>query len=73
MRANDISEIAKLSTQEKIMLVEDLWDNIRTDNSHIPVPKSHQDELDRRFKKYKSNPENLLSLKELQARIEKRK
>ncbi|GJQ50772.1 MAG: hypothetical protein HKUEN01_31580 [Candidatus Kuenenia stuttgartiensis] len=28
MRASDIPEITKLSTPEKILLVEDLWDSI---------------------------------------------
>jgi putative addiction module component (TIGR02574 family) len=73
MRANDISEIARLSIQEKILLVEDIWDSIRSDQSQVSVPKSHQDELDRRFKRYESNPGNLLSLEELQARVERRK
>ena len=73
MRASDIPEIGKLSTPEKILLVEDLWDSIASDESSVPVPKSHMDELDRRLKKYKSNPGNLLSLEELQARVETRK
>jgi len=38
MRASDIYEIAKLSTPEKILLVEDLWDSIASDESAVPVP-----------------------------------
>ncbi|MGA3118428.1 MAG: addiction module protein [Syntrophobacteraceae bacterium] len=33
MRLNDIPEIARLSTPEKILLLEDLWDSIATDES----------------------------------------
>lgn len=73
MRVKDIPEITKLSTPEKILLVEDLWDNIASDESAVPVPQSHMEELDRRFKRYESAPGNLLSLEELQARIEKRR
>ena len=73
MRARDIPEIIKLSTPEKILLVEDLWDSIALDESAVPVPKSHTEELDRRLKRYESSPGNLLSLEELRARIEKRK
>lgn len=73
MRLSDISEITKLSTPEKILLVEDLWDSIALDESFVvPVPQGHMDELDRRFKKYESAPGSLLSLQELQIRIEKR-
>jgi hypothetical protein len=38
MRVSDISEIKKLSTPEKILLVEDLWDSIASDESAVPVP-----------------------------------
>lgn len=73
MRINYTSEIAKLSMAEKILLVEDLWDIIAEDKSNLPVPQSHIDELDRRLQKYRSNPGNILSIEELQERIEKRK
>ena len=70
MRISDIPEIAKLSAQEKILLVEDIWDSIALDESVVPIPRSHIDELDRRLRMYESAPGNLLPLKELQARIE---
>jgi putative addiction module component (TIGR02574 family) len=73
MKVNDFPEIAKLSAPEKILLVEDLWDSISSDESAVPVPQSHIDELDRRIKKYESAGGRLLSIEELQAKIEKRK
>ena len=73
MRASDIPEITKLSTPEKILLVEDLWDTIASDQSAVPVPQSHIEELDRRLKRYESAPGTLLSLEELRTRIERRK
>jgi putative addiction module component (TIGR02574 family) len=73
MRVKDLPEISKLSASEKILLVEDLWDSISSDESSIPVPESHKAELDRRLKRHESNPGNLLSLDDLQMRIEKRK
>lgn len=73
VRANDIPEITKLSTPEKILLVEDLWDSIASDESIVPVPLSHVEELDRRFERYQSDPGNLLSLEELMVRIERMK
>jgi putative addiction module component (TIGR02574 family) len=38
MRVSDIHEVIKLSTPEKILLVEDLWDSIASDESAVPVP-----------------------------------
>lgn len=73
MRVSDIPEIIKLSTPEKILLVEDLWDSIASNESVIPVPQSHMEELDKRLKSYAYAPGNLLSLEELRTRIERRK
>ena len=73
MHISDIPEITKLSTPEKILLVEDLWDNIASDESVVPVPLSHMDELDKRLKRYELGPGNLLSFEELRTRIESRK
>ncbi len=73
MKVNDFPEIAKLSAPEKILLVEDLWDSISSDESIVAVPQSHIEELDRRRKKYESVGGRLLSIEELQAKIEKRK
>lgn len=73
MRVNDIPEIARLSASEKILLVEDLGDSVASDESRVPVPQSHTEELDRRLQSYASHPGNLLSLEELQTRIAKRK
>ncbi len=72
MRVSDIPDIERLSTPEKILLVEDLWDHIASDESNIPVPQSHKNTLTRRLKNYQSNPGTLLSLDELQERIAKR-
>jgi putative addiction module component (TIGR02574 family) len=73
VRASDIPEIARLSVPEKILLVEDLWDSIATDESAVPMPQSHREELDRRLERYQANPGNLLSFDELQRRIEQGK
>ena len=73
MRVKDIAKIANLSTPEKILLVEDLWDNIVSDESNVSVPQSHSNELDRRLKRYKSNRGTLLSLEELRTRVERGK
>jgi putative addiction module component (TIGR02574 family) len=73
MRIIDIPEIQQLSIPEKIVLVEDLWDSISSDESSLSVPQSHRDELDRRLDAYESHPGDLLSLEELRSRIGKRK
>lgn len=73
MHVNELPEIARLSTPEKILLVEDLWDDIASDASSVPVPESHLAELRKRLMNHRANPGNLLSLKDLQEQIERRK
>ncbi|HSW02265.1 MAG TPA: addiction module protein [Sedimentisphaerales bacterium] len=73
MRVNDIPEIARLSVPERILLLEDLWDSIASDESSVPVPQSHRDELDRRLTQYEKDPGRLLTLDDLRAKIEARR
>ena len=65
MHVDSIPEIGTLSTAEKILLVEDLWDSIAADAEPLPVPQSHLDELERRWERFGSTPGDLLSLEEL--------
>ncbi|MBI5402152.1 MAG: addiction module protein [Ignavibacteriae bacterium] len=69
----DLPEIVKLSIPEKILLLEDMWENIVSDETSVPVPQSHIEVLEKRMKRYESAPGNLLSLHELRSRIERRK
>ncbi len=73
MRATDIPGLDELSGPEKILLVEELWDTIADDESDVPVPDGHLRELDKRRKRHKSNPGKLLTLEELQQRVNARK
>ena len=70
--ATEIPEFAKLSKAEKILFIEDLWDDITKDDSDIAIPNSHKRELDRRLKNHLKSPGKLLTLEELQVNIEKR-
>jgi putative addiction module component (TIGR02574 family) len=73
MQPSDIPEIKKLSIPEKILFLEELWDTIIAKDTEIPVPESHQAELDKRLKRHRSSQGKLLTLEELQARIVGRK
>jgi putative addiction module component (TIGR02574 family) len=73
MHVNDIPEIARLTVPEKILLLEDLWDSIAADESSVPVPQSHREELDRRLAQYEKNSGSLLTLDDLRGRIKARR
>ncbi|MFA7241113.1 MAG: addiction module protein [Sulfuricellaceae bacterium] len=69
MNIIEIPQIATMSTPEKIVFIEDLWDSIATDGRAIPVPENHIRELEKRLARHGSNPDSLLSLQELQQKI----
>jgi len=70
MHVNEIPEIARLTVAEKILLLEDLWDSIAAEESSVPVPQSHREELDRRLAEYGKDPGTLLTLDDLRGRVE---
>jgi putative addiction module component (TIGR02574 family) len=72
MRIDEIPGLARLTVAEKILLLEDLWDSIASDESSVPVPQSHRDELDRRLAEHEKDPGRLLTLDDLRERIEAR-
>jgi putative addiction module component (TIGR02574 family) len=69
VHVSDIPELARLSTAEQILLVEDLWDQIAAEPSKVPVPENHREELDRRHEARRASTGRLLSLEELQDAI----
>ena len=73
MKLTEIPEVAVLSTQEKIVLLEELWDSIRNDQDQIPVPDSHKAELDKRSARHKSFPGEILTVEELRRAVELQK
>ena len=72
MRISELLEIKKLSIPEKILLLEEFWNEIAVQQSKIPVPESHKEELNKRLERFRRDPGNLISLEELKERISKR-
>ncbi|HEY2068017.1 MAG TPA: addiction module protein [Rhizomicrobium sp.] len=69
---NDIRELFKLSVEERIQLVSDLWDSIAADAANLRIAKELQDELERRVAEHEADPSSALDgdevLRDLQAR-----
>ena len=61
-----LQEILRLPVEERLELLEQVWDSIAADQSTIPVPEWHKEELDRRLAD--PNPERL-SWDEVKARF----
>ena len=59
--------IDKLSIDERMHLVEEIWDSIAAEQESLPVPQSHRDELDRRLAAYQANLQAGASWEEVKA------
>jgi putative addiction module component (TIGR02574 family) len=57
--------VLKMPVEQRILLVEDMWDSIRPQSERLPVPESHKRELDRRIEKVKHDPSALLDDRQL--------
>ncbi len=49
------ANIHELPIEERIRLVEDLWDSIAAEQSALPLTEAQQRELDRRLDDYESD------------------
>jgi putative addiction module component (TIGR02574 family) len=65
-----LDEILRLPVEERLSLLEQVWDSVAADPAKVPVPAWHIEELDRRLAD--PNPERL-SWDELKSRFFDRK
>lgn len=66
------NSIFELSPSEKLQLVEDLWDDLASVPSEVPVHAWQMEELARRKANLMSKPESGLSWEEVKTRIRNR-
>jgi putative addiction module component (TIGR02574 family) len=50
-----IANLRELPIDERIRLVEDLWDSIAADQATLPLSEEQREELDRRLDAYESD------------------
>jgi len=58
--------IEKLSVEERLVLVEELWDSIA---DATPLTEAQRAELDRRIDDHENNPENVVPWESVKASI----
>ena len=56
MEARKYNELLKLSPEDKLELIELLWDDLSENPDNIPLTEAQKKELDYRLEKYKKNP-----------------
>jgi len=53
--------IDRLGVEERIALVEEIWDSIAADSAAVPLTTPQRDELDRRLADHASHPNDVVS------------
>jgi putative addiction module component (TIGR02574 family) len=64
-----IPQFAELSSSEKLLLLEELWDDLADHPSEVPVPDWQKRELERRYQEFLQNPTEGSSWSEVRERL----
>lgn len=65
----ETAQIEKLSTPERLGLMEQLWDGLRRDEAGVPSPQWHGEVLEARKTAAESGEARFLTLGQLRARL----
>lgn len=73
MRSPLLDEALKLSVDERIELVEAIWETVApdADTESFPLSEAHREELDRRLADLEADPEGGSPWEEVRARLER--
>jgi putative addiction module component (TIGR02574 family) len=66
-----LNDIKTLSIEERIRLVQAIWDSIAAEQAYPEITEVQKQELDRRINDYEANPDNVMTWKEIKASIKR--
>jgi putative addiction module component (TIGR02574 family) len=65
-------EIERLTVEEQLRLVEEIWDRLIADPTTVPVPAAHLAELERRLAEHDASPDDVVAWDDLKAELRSR-
>ena len=68
----DVAEILKLPVEERLRLVELIWESLAADPSGVPLGDAHRAVIDERLAEHERNPDDVVSRDELLAEARRR-
>ncbi len=71
MLRETIPQFAELSSSEKLLLLEELWDDLADRPADVPVPDWQKHELERRYQEYLHNPSEGSPWPEVRERLQR--
>jgi putative addiction module component (TIGR02574 family) len=57
MHRPSLEELRQMSVEDRLRLLEDVWTSLDEEHDRLPIPKWHEEELDRRLMAFEDNPE----------------
>jgi putative addiction module component (TIGR02574 family) len=64
--------IDRLRVEDRLTLVEEIWDSIAADSAAIPLTDAQRAELDQRIADHEANPNDVVPWEEVKASIAER-
>lgn len=64
--------IDRLGVDERLDLVEQIWDSIAADNATVPLTDPQRVELDRRIADHESDPDDVVSWENVKTSVSER-
>lgn len=61
--------IDRLGVEDRLALVEEIWDSIVADSSAVPLTEAQRAELDRRIAEHEANPDDVVPWDEVKASV----
>lgn len=72
MSDTDVAEILKLPVEERMRLVELIWESLAADPSALPLSDAHRAVLDERLAEHERNPDDVATRDEIVAEARRR-
>ena len=69
MDAQLTQEILRLPASERLQLLEELWESLRSEPDALPLTEEQKAELDRRIARYEQDPDSASPWEEVRARL----
>ena len=68
----DLAEILKLPVEERLRLVELIWESLAADPSGVPLGDAHRAVIDERLAEHERNPDDVVARDDVLAEARRR-
>lgn len=69
--AATLNEITALSVEDRILLVQAIWDSVAAEQAYPDLTEAQKNELDRRIESHDNDPDNVLTWGDVKASVRK--